>query len=86
MKVCYLAKLLWTVGVAWYSACTPCEVLCNLHVRAVITASRDADYDDACVQAAPVSAWQMKLGIRRELGLYADSIANYGALITNFPC
>ena len=31
------------------------------------------------MQAAPVSAWQMKLGIRRELGLYADSIANYGA-------
>ncbi len=29
-------------------------------------------------QAAPVSPWQMKLGIRRELGLYADSIANYG--------
>jgi len=35
------------------------------------------------VQAAPVSAWQMKLGIRRELGLYADSIANYGALANN---
>ena len=25
----------------------------------------------------------MKLGIRRELGLYADSIANYGALIVH---
>ena len=30
-------------------------------------------------QAAPVSAWEMKLGIHRELGLYADSIADYGA-------
>ena len=25
----------------------------------------------------------MKLGIRRELGLYADSIANYGARIAH---
>ena len=32
----------------------------------------------SCKQAAPVSAWEMKLGIRRELGLYTDSIADYG--------
>ncbi len=31
------------------------------------------------VQSSPASPWALKLGIRRELGLYADSIARRGA-------
>jgi hypothetical protein len=31
------------------------------------------------MQSSTVSPWLLKLGIRRELGLYADSIAKRGA-------
>ena len=35
--------------------------------------------DCVSTQSSPVSPWALKLGIRRELGLYADSIARRGA-------
>ena len=72
-------KLMWLIFPYAPYEMRKSQFYINIHIYELIGTGKKAESKSFVMQAAPVSAWEMKLGIRRELGLYADSIANYGA-------